>query len=126
MAETKKNEAVEPTIDIEAIKAEIRAEIEAEIKADILNEVKPGVAKSKPETKKQLEKANEEVEIFIPLLPGGNDRDLTVTINGYTWQIKRGLNHKLPRKVVEVIQNSDRQMYAAYEYMESVKEEQYD
>lgn len=123
MAEAKK---IEPeTIDIEAIKAEIRADIEAEVKASVLKEIKKDTSTSKPETKKQLEYANELVDTFIPVIPG-DSRELTVTINGYTWQIKRGMSHKLPRKVLEVIQNSNEQMYAAHEYMESVQNEQYD
>lgn len=48
--------------------------------------------------------------------------DLTVTINGTNYQIKRGIQVTVPRCVALAVERSHRQELAAEEYIDSLKE----
>ncbi|HIV86148.1 MAG TPA: hypothetical protein H9900_04990 [Candidatus Monoglobus merdigallinarum] len=47
--------------------------------------------------------------------------DLTVTLNGTNYQIKRGVPVNVPRKVALVIERSHKQELEAEKYIESLK-----
>lgn len=70
--------------------------------------------KVKGETKAQIEKANELVKIKLFKDKGKYFDDVTVIINGQSYLIKRGVEVEVPRKVAQVIADSERQRgYAA-------------
>lgn len=48
--------------------------------------------------------------------------DLTVTVNGINYQIKRGVPVTVPRCVALAVERSHKQELAAEEYIESLKE----
>lgn len=47
--------------------------------------------------------------------------DVTVTVNGVNYQIQRGVQVMVPRKVALTLERSRRQELAAQEYMDSLK-----
>ncbi len=51
-----------------------------------------------------------------------NKDDLTVTVNGINYQIKRGVPVTVPRCVALAVERSHKQELAAEEYIESLKE----
>lgn len=123
------NEALAPTVDVDALRAqlkaemeaekeaslkEIKAEMEAKIRAELEAKTKTDAAKStkavkatdKPETNAYLE---EYVPVF---LFKDNDKykdDVTVTVNGKNYQIMRGVNVMVPRKVKLILEQSHKQ-----------------
>ncbi len=48
--------------------------------------------------------------------------DLTVTVNGTNYQIKRGVSVMVPRCVALAVERSHKQELAAEEYIDSLKE----
>lgn len=76
------------------------------------------------ENKKKVENIAEEEMVTIKLdkdRSGKSGDSLYVSVNDRTFQIKRGVEVKVPACVAEVIANSERQLDAAYDYLESVK-----
>lgn len=123
MAEVDKN--------MQALREEMMAEMKAEA-AKILEEAKaeaediiakaskeaggkePKGKKVKGETKAQKEKANELVKIKLFKDKGKYFSDVTVIHNGKTYLIKRGVEVEVPRKVAQIIADSEAQKgYAA-------------
>lgn len=123
MAEVDKN--------MQALREEMMAEMKAEA-AKILEEAKaeaediiakaskeaggkdPKGKKVKGETKVQVEKANELVKIKLFKDKGKYFSDVTVIHNGKTYLIKRGVEVEVPRKVAQIIADSEAQKgYAA-------------
>lgn len=123
MAEVDKN--------MQALREEMMAEMKAEA-AKILEEAKaeaediiakaskeaggkePKGKKAKGETKAQIEKANELVKIKLFKDKGKYFSDVTVIHNGKTYLIKRGVEVEVPRKVAQIIADSEAQKgYAA-------------
>ena len=123
MAEVDKN--------MQALREEMMAEMKAEA-AKILEEAKaeaediiakaskeaggkePKGKKVKGETKAQIEKANELVKIKLFKDKGKYFSDVTVIHNGKTYLIKRGVEVEVPRKVAQIIADSEAQKgYAA-------------
>lgn len=47
--------------------------------------------------------------------------DVTVTVNGTNYQLQRGVNVSVPRKVALVLERSRKQELAAQAYMDSLK-----
>lgn len=134
MAEVDKN--------MQALREEMMAEMKAEA-AKILEEAKaeaediiakaskeagdkePKAKKAKGETQAQKEKANELVKIKLFKDKGKYFSDVTVIHNGKTYLIKRGVEVEVPRKVAQIITDSEAQKgYAADiidEYIEEGK-----
>ena len=123
MAEVDKN--------MQALREEMMAEMKAEA-AKILEEAKaeaediiakaskeaggkePKGKKVKGETEAQVEKANELVKIKLFKDKGKYFSDVTVIHNGKTYLIKRGVEVEVPRKVAQIIADSEAQKgYAA-------------
>ena len=123
MAEVDKN--------MQALREEMMAEMKAEA-AKILEEAKaeaediiakaskeaggkePKGKKVKGETKAQVEKANKLVKIKLFKDKGKYFSDVTVIHNGKTYLIKRGVEVEVPRKVAQIIADSEAQKgYAA-------------
>ena len=102
MAEAKKTQG---TVDIEALKAEIKAELLAEQKA---TEETTGKVKPTPMTKEEIEYWDELVEYSAPFIEG-DDGEITVGHNGTLYKIRRGETVKIPRKVRQVILDSEKQ-----------------
>jgi hypothetical protein len=48
--------------------------------------------------------------------------DITVTVNGYTYQIQRGVHVTIPRFVLHAIENSNRQMAAAADHSQGLQD----
>lgn len=65
---------------------------------------------------------NEPVPIMLVKDNWKRKDDLTVTVNGTNYQIKRGETVMVPRKVALAVERSDKQSIAAEEYIESLKE----
>ena len=122
---------VEVDKNMQALREEMMAEMKAEA-AKILEEAKaeaediiakaskeaggkePKGKKIKGETKAQVEKANELVKIKLFKDKGKYFSDVTVIHNGKTYLIKRGVEVEVPRKVAQIIADSEAQKgYAA-------------
>ncbi len=79
-------------------------------------------------TKKQKQEAELEAfydELVPVMLVKDNWKhkdDLTVTVNGVNYQIKRGESVMVPRKVALAVERADRQAAAAEKYIDSLKE----
>lgn len=77
-------------------------------------------------TKKQRDAAlnefyNEAVPVMLIKDNSKYKDDVTVTVNGINYQIQRGVQVMVPRKVALVLERSHIQELAAQEYMESLK-----
>ena len=97
---------------LEEAKAQADEIIAAAGSADGKDAAKP--KKVKGETEAQLKKANELVRIKLFKDKGKYFDDVTVIINGKSYLIKRGVEVEVPRKVAQVIADSERQRgYAA-------------
>ena len=56
------------------------------------------------------------VKLKIPLVRGGKNDDVFVSVNDRKWLIKRGVEVEVPECVAKVLDNSERQLYAAAQY----------
>ncbi len=78
-------------------------------------------------TKKQKYEAeleafyNEPVPLMLVKDNWKNKDDLTVTVNGTNYQIKRGETVTVPRKVALAVERAHRQEIAAEKYVDSLK-----
>lgn len=81
------------------------------------------VAEETNETVASVEVAEEEfVTIKLPKDRNSNGSDSEyVSVNDRTWQIKRGVEVKVPACVAEVLANREKQLDAAYDYRASVE-----
>ena len=63
-------------------------------------------------------------DLLVPMNPANpKDTDITVGLNGVLYKIKRGARVKVPKAVVEILENSQAQQAAAMKYIaESVSE----
>lgn len=59
--------------------------------------------------KEQIDRMNEKVTIKLFKDNGKYKDDLTVTVNGITYQIQRGKTVEVPRYIADVIAQSERQ-----------------
>lgn len=60
------------------------------------------------------------VKIKIPLVRGGNNDDVFVSVNDRDWLIKRGIEVEVPECAKEVLENQEKQLYAATMYEDSL------
>ena len=60
------------------------------------------------------------VIINIPLVRGGNNDDVFVSVNGRKWLIKKGVDVEVPACVAEVLKHEAEQLYAAMAYEDSL------
>ena len=60
------------------------------------------------------------VTIKIPLERGKVNKDVFVSVNDRTWQIKRGVVVEVPECVAEVLKHEEEQLLKAAEYQESM------
>lgn len=88
----------------EAAKAEALAELKAEMRAE---EEAKGKVKSTPMTAEEIERWDELVEYSAPY--SETEEDITVGHNGTLYKIKRGETVKIPRKVRQVLLDSEKQ-----------------
>ena len=81
------------------------------------------MAEKKPTEDTVEKKPAEELVRFR--IPRGRDeidrQDVFVAVNGKSYLIKRGVEVEMPKAVVEVLENAERQNEYALEYMEKVK-----
>lgn len=97
---------------LEEAKAQADEIIAAAGSADGKDAAKP--KKVKGETEAQIKKANELVKIKLFKDKGKYFSDVTVIHNGKTYLIKRGVEVEVPRKVAQIIADSEAQKgYAA-------------
>lgn len=63
-------------------------------------------------------------DLLVPMnLANPKDTDITVGLNGVLYKIKRGARVKVPKAVVEILENSQAQQAAAMQYIaENVSE----
>lgn len=97
-------EAPVPTIDMEAIKAQIKADILADMKKEAATA--PAAA---PASVPAIDPNNDKVEF---LAFKDNDKykdDITVCVNGRVFKIQRGKRVLIPRYVAAVLENSQDQ-----------------
>ena len=60
-------------------------------------------------------------ELLIPMNPANvKDTEVTVGLNGTLYKIQRGVKTKVPKAVIEIIENSQLQQAAAMQYIVSV------
>ena len=93
-------------------------DIETEAKAKAEAEAK---AKAEAEAKAKLPDPNEEIEYFAQLLPGRNQKDIIVIVNGDSLRLKRGMKHKIKRKFVEALENANAQAMSIYNTIDETK-----
>jgi hypothetical protein len=60
------------------------------------------------------------VKIKIPLVRGGRNDDVFVSVNDRDWLIKRGIEVEVPECVKEVLEHQEEQLYVAAMYEESL------
>lgn len=60
------------------------------------------------------------VKVKIPLIRGAKNDDVFVSVNDRKWLIKRGIEVEVPECVKEQLEHEERQLYAAYEYENSL------
>ena len=77
------------------------------------------MAENKKKVETPTEVKEEMVTIKLPKIRGGADSEW-VSVNDRKWQIQRGVAIEVPACVAEVLENRDRQLEAAYEYLDSV------
>lgn len=75
----------------------------------------------KPNTKALEDFYNETVPVMLIKDNAKYKDDVTVTVNGTNYQIQRGVQVMVPRKVALVLERSHAQELAAQAYMESLK-----
>lgn len=81
------------------------------------------MAKTKADINKQLDDFySEPVPLMLIKDKSRKKDDLTVTVNGVNYQIKRGVPVTVPRCVALAVERSHRQEIAAEEYIDSLKE----
>ena len=109
MAKEEKAKAQEQTIDMEALKAQLMAELKAEMQAELKAEKE---SKDKveftPMTEEEIKYWDEPVDYFAPYLEEAED-EIVVGHNGVLYKIKRGEQVKIPRKVMQIIMDSEKQ-----------------
>ncbi len=77
--------------------------------------------KRKP-TESELDKYyNEPVPVMLIKDNAKYKDDVTVTVNGVNYQIQRGVQVMVPRKVALALERARKQELAAQEYMDSLK-----
>ena len=109
MAKEEKAKAQEQTIDMEALKAQLMAELKAEMQAELKAEMESkGKVVSTPMTKEEIEYWDELVDYDAPFLEEG-ETEIVVGHNGKLYKIKRGESVKIPRKVKQVLLDSEKQ-----------------
>lgn len=71
-----------------------------------------------------MEQAKQDtVKIRLPYLPGGSgENEVFVGVNGYRYQIQRGIEVEVPRFVAEVLENSEKQKMQADMTMRALQE----
>ncbi len=80
------------------------------------------MAKTKMPNTQALENFyNETVPVMLIKDNAKYKDDVTVTVNGTNYQIQRGVQVMVPRKVALVLERSHKQELAAQAYMESLK-----
>ena len=62
------------------------------------------------------------VTVTLPIDMNGEDNEVFVGVNGYTYLIKRGEAVEVPRFVAKVLQNSEAQMISAIKTMNNMEE----
>lgn len=81
------------------------------------------MTKTKADINKQLDDFySEPVPLMLIKDKSRKKDDLTVTVNGINYQIKRGVPVTVPRCVALAVERSHRQEIAAEEYIDSLKE----
>lgn len=64
------------------------------------------------------------VTIKVPRAPKGESNEISASVNGKTYLIKRGIPVQVPETLAEVIMNSERAQAEAIEYIESKVEKE--
>jgi hypothetical protein len=75
------------------------------------------------ETTKAVAPTEKMVKIKIPLERGKANKDVYVSVNDRSWQIKRGMTVEVPECVAEVLQHEEEQLLKAAEYQETMASE---
>ena len=78
------------------------------------------MAENKKKVEETTEVKEEMVTIKLPKIRGGADSEY-VCVNDRPFQIQRGVAVEVPACVAEVLETRDRQLEAAYNYLESVE-----
>lgn len=75
------------------------------------------------EAKTYVDPGEEMVDYTAPMLGPEKGQDIVVGVNGRIIRIQRGQTVHIARKFVEVLQNAQRQEYAAYLAMEEARKQ---
>ena len=118
--EAKEKTGAMSAADLEALKAAIKAEVMAEIEEENAPDPVP------PEILKEIEENEQLVKIRLFKDYDKYKDDVYVGINGRNWNIKRGVEVEVPKKVALVLMNSDIQRGLAADYMDSIDKPQAD
>ena len=119
--------------EMEAAKAEHEKETKA-LKEELENLKKNGLPQTAELTEGQkqallerefhltMEKAKKDtVTVILPLDSNTEDDEVFVSVNGYRYQIQRGVEVEVPRFVAEVLKNSDKQKLEARKRMNELQ-----
>lgn len=63
----------------------------------------------------------EEVDYFVPLLPGRTQKDVICIVNGTALCLKRGMTHRIKRKYKEAFDNANAQAMSIYNLIDETK-----
>ncbi len=125
--ERTKTETMEGFVEAEKPETEQTEAKQQETKQTEAKQQETKQRETKQEKNKSVGKRKEKEKKIRFKIPRGNSekeqRDVFVSVNGKTWQIKRGVVNELPESVVEVLENAEAQRDFALEYQESVKEQ---
>lgn len=84
------------------------------------------MAKNKPEAPEVVEEVTEVGEELVTIrlpLTRENQADVYVQVNNRNWLIKRGETVRVPRCVVEVLENSEKAILEGIKYQNKVSHE---
>ena len=143
MAKSTENKAQEntpETLDMEALKAEIleelraemtaalKEELKAEVKAEIQKEKEQeaemtAVAKSVPMTAEEIAYWDEKVSYHVPWIEG-EEEEITIGHNGTLYKVKRGEEVKIPRKILDILLNAEKQKRSFAETKKGLKNQE--
>lgn len=95
----------------EAVSADMIAELKAQLMAEIKDELKAEKEKETgytPMTEEEIAYWDEPVPYHVPWIEGEED-EITVGHNGVLYKVKRGEEVRIPRKILTVLLDSEKQ-----------------
>lgn len=119
---TPENTGTPVTVDMEALKASMMADLRAELKAEQAAEA-AAKNKSVPMTDEEKAYWDEKVTYHVPWIEG-EEEEITVIHNGVIYKVLRGEEVKIPRKILAILLNSEKQKRAFAQQKKGLKNQE--